>query len=355
MSDSLVPGSFAVSGSIRGDARGPRTAREGQVELAAPLWLPGQRSAVAETVVRDVASAEERLGLRRLELSGLLREAWWEAALRRAEMRVQRDRLATAGDLVNEARRRVDLGEVAEPDLLLAQNERVSAELALAQAQAAEEAAVLAYRTLTGGADPGQGAEERALPGQHPALRAAAAAVEAAEAQVRLVAATPIDNPELGGFVMRQEGDVTEQGTSFGLRLRVPLPSAARNRPREAAAQAELTSAGSRLLQVRRLTEAAAVRAEAALRRAEEAQTLARRRLSIAQQQLASGNRAFRAGEMTLFDLVRIRQIGIDAASTAAQAEVNVGLGRARLNQALGAEPGSRVVPARGPAGIPGG
>ncbi|WP_198383798.1 TolC family protein [Roseomonas sp. KE2513] len=351
-SDSLVPGSFAASGSFRADTRGPGMAREAQVDLAAPLWLPGQRSAVASTVVRDVASADERLRLRRLELANLLREAWWEVALRRAETRVQRDRLATAGDILGDVRRRLNLGEVAEPDLLLAQNERVAAELALAQARAAEQEAELAYRALTGGAAPGQGveglAEPRAAAGLHPALRAASAAVAAAEAQVRLVAATPIDNPELGGYVMRQEGTVTEQGTSFGLRLRVPLPSAARNRPREAAARSELTSATSRLVQTRRLTDAAVQRAEVALRAAEETESIARRRLAIARQQLASGNRAFQAGEMTLFDLVRVRQIAIDAASAAARSEVDVGLGRARLNQAFGAEPVALRGPSRG-------
>ncbi|WP_169742856.1 TolC family protein, partial [Muricoccus aerilatus] len=221
LSDSLVPGSFAASGSFRADTRGPGTAREAQVDLAAPLWLPGQRSAVASTVVRDVASADERFRLRRLELANLLREAWWKVALRRAETRVQRDRLATAGDILGDVRRRLNLGEIAEPDLLLAQNERMAAELALAQAQAAEQEAELAYRALTGGAAPGQGeeglAEPRAAADLHPALRAASAAVAAAEAEVRLVAATPIDNPELGGYVMRQEGTVTEQGTSFGL------------------------------------------------------------------------------------------------------------------------------------------
>ena len=343
LSDSLVPGSFAASGSFRGDTRGLGTARETQLDLAAPLWLPGQRAAVAGTVVRDVASADERLGLRRLEIANLLREAWWEVALRRAETRVQGDRLATAGDILNDVRRRLELGEVAEPDVLLARNEQVAAELALAQSQAAEVSSELAYRALTGGAEPGEGQEARtelrAPTGEHPALRAAAAAVAAAEAQVRLIAATPIDSPEVAGYVMRQDGTVTEQGTSFGLRLRVPLPSAARNRPREASAQAELTTATARLVQVRRLTDAAAIRAEQALRGAENAQGIARRRLAIARQQLDLGNRAFRAGEMTLFDLIRVRQIAIDAASAAARAEAEVGLGRARLNQALGAEP----------------
>jgi len=132
---------------------------------------------------------------------------------------------------------------------------------------------------------------------------------------------------------------MTEQGVSFGLRLRVPLPSAARNVPRRAAAQADLTHATSRLEQTRRLTDAAVARAETALRAAEEARALARRRRGIAQRQIAAADRGFRAGEITLFDLVRIRQIQIEAASAAARAEVEASLARSRLNQAIGAEP----------------
>jgi len=336
---SPVPGSFALQGSARVDTRGPREAFEADIELGAPLWLPGQRGAVGNTVTRNVDAEQRRLGLRRLEVAGLLREGWWDAALRRAETRLARDRVATGRDIVRDVERRYAQGEVPLPDLLLAQNELVAAELNLAQAEAAETQSLAAYRTLTGGAAPSEAVERPAPRGEHPALLAAQAAVAAAEAQVRLVAVTPMDNPELSGFMRNQQGDMTEQGVSFGLRLRVPLPSEARNAPRRANAQAALTRATAQLAQFQRITDAAVSRAEAALRASEQARRLARQRLSLANQQLEIANRGYRAGEITLFDLVRVRQIQIDAASAAAQTEVSAGLARARLNQALGALP----------------
>ena len=71
---SLTPGSPVVGGDTRIDTRGPRESRELIIDLAAPVWLPGQRGAFRDTVQTDVAELEARLLLRRLEVAGLLRE-----------------------------------------------------------------------------------------------------------------------------------------------------------------------------------------------------------------------------------------------------------------------------------------
>jgi outer membrane protein TolC len=77
-----------------------------------------------------------------------------------------------------------------------------------------------------------------------------------------------------------------------------------------------------------------------ALRAAEEAARIARQRLSVANRQLDLARRAFNAGEIAPFDLFRVRQLQVDAAGAQAQAEVNAGRARSRLNQSLGAVPG---------------
>jgi outer membrane protein TolC len=211
----------------------------------------------------------------------------------------------------------------------------------LAQAEATLVGARAVYRTLTGGSDPDLPPEPPAARVRaHPALLAADAGVAAAEAQARLVAATPRDNPELGVFGRNEEGRLTEQGLSLGLRLRVPLANSGRNIPRVAAAQADLTRAVAEQALRRRLLDAEIDAARVALRLAEEAARIARRRLSLANQQLDLGRRAFNQGETGLFDLYRIRQIQLEAASTQAQADVTAGRARSRLNQALGAVPG---------------
>ncbi len=339
---SITPGSPVVGGDFRLDTRGPREARELIVDLAAPVWLPGQRGAFGDTVQTGVAEFEARLLLRRLEVAGLLREALWSAASAAQEARVAHDRLATSRDIARDVQRRADFGDIPPTDALLAQNETLTAELALAQAEAALAAARAVYRTLTGGADPDLPPEPAAAARAraHPALLAAEAGVAAAEAQARLVAATPRDNPELGVFGRNEEGRLTDQGVSLGLRLRVPLATNARNIPRAASAQADLTRAVAERALRQRLLEAEIEAARAALRAAEDAARIARRRLSVANRQLDLARRAFNAGEIAPFDLFRVRQLQVDAAGAQAQAEVNAGRARARLNQSLGVVPG---------------
>ncbi|WP_052213841.1 TolC family protein [Belnapia sp. F-4-1] len=338
---SPIAGSPAVSGAWRTDTRGPREALQFDLEVGAPIWLPGQRSALGNAVATGVTEVERQIAQRRLELATLLREYWWNAVLAARDQRLARDRLATARDIARDVARRAQLGDIPPSDSLLAQNETLAAELALADADAALVAARAVYATLTGGAEPDLPTESPApRTARHPLLAAAEASLARAEAEARLVAATPRDNPELGVFGQSQNGNVTEQGVSLGLRLRLPLATEARNAPRRAAAEAEITRATAVLTQQQRLVRAGVLAAEQALRAAEEAFRIARQRLSIADQQLDTARRAFRAGETGIFDLYRVRQLQLEAAGAEARASVQLGRARSRLNQAVGYAPG---------------
>lgn len=338
---SPIAGSPAVSGAWRNDTRGSREALQFDLEVGAPIWLPGQRRALGGTVSAAVAEVEGQLVQRELELAGQLREAWWVAALAAREARLARDRLATARDIARDVSRRAQLGDIPPSDGLLAENETLAAELQLSEAEANLAAARASYAVLTGGATPDLAVEPPAPRNpQHPVLAAAEAGLAAAEAEARLVAATQRDNPELGVFGQSQTGNVTEQGVSFGVRLRLPLATEARNAPRRAAAQSQVTRATALLVQQRRIVQAGVLAGEAALRAAEEAFRLARQRLSVADQQLDVARRAFRQGETGIFDLYRVRQLQLEAAGAEARAAVQAGRARSRLNQALGVVPG---------------
>ena len=350
---SPIAGSPAIGTSFRSDTRGPRLANEWDVELGAPLWLPGQRGALAGTVTAGVEEQGRRLALRRLELAGLLRDAYWAVGLAVSELAVARDRLATARDIGRDVQRRVELGDIAETEALLTRNEELAAALDHARAEAAVAAARGAYLTLTGGSEAalqsggathGAAVSVRPEPALadgagHPAVRAAEAALATAEARARLVAATPIDNPELGLFTRGQGGPVTENGTSLGMRVRIPLPTEARNAPRRADAEAERTRAEGELIQTRRVVAGEVGLARLAVDAAEQARRLAAERKAVADRQAGAARTAFRAGEIGAFDLFRVRQLQIEAAAVDARAQVDVGRARSRLNQALGLTP----------------
>ncbi|WP_051212834.1 TolC family protein [Rubritepida flocculans] len=334
-----IAGAPALSGSFRADTRGPRELREWDAELSAPLWLPGQRGALAGSVEAAVAELDRRLALRRLELAGLLREAWWEAAEARRAAQLARERLATARDIARDVQRRAALGDIPPSEALLARNETLAAELALVQAEAAAQQALAAYRALTGGLAPDLPAEAPRAAAAHPALLAAEAQLAAAEARRRLVAATPRDNPELGVFGRQEAGLGTADSASLGLRFRLPLATEARNAPRRAEAESEVTRATAELALARRGVEAERARAEAALRAAETAARLARERLAVAREQEAIALRAFRAGETGAFELFRVRQLRLEAAEEEGRAAIAAQRARSRLNQARGVLP----------------
>jgi len=347
---SPIPGAPAIGGSFRSDTRGPREAREMDIELAAPLWLPGQRGALAGTVTAGTAEQERRLALRRLEVAALLRDAYWTVRAAEAELRVARQRVATARDIAHDFERRATLGDISGTEALLGRNEVLAAELELVRAEAGLRRAEVAYRTLTGGstlalsAPPPVAAAPQRRPASdgttHPAVRAAQAALDTAEARSRLVAATPRDNPELGVFLRHQGGPLTEDGVSLGLRLRLPLATEARNAPRRADAEAERTRAQAELLQTRRVVEGEIRQARLALAAAEDSWRLAAERRAVADQQSNAARSAFRSGEIGGFDLFRVRQLQLEAAAAAALAEVELGRAASRLHQALGLLPG---------------
>ncbi|MCU0886404.1 MAG: TolC family protein [Rubritepida sp.] len=337
-----IAGSPSLGGSFRSDTRGPNQQYEFDAEVAAPVWLPGQRGALRGTVESAVSEVEQRLALRRLEVAGLLRDAWWNAAEARRAAQLARERLTTAREIERDVARRARLGDIPPTEALLARNETLGAEVALTQADAEAAAAEAAYRTLTGGLAPNlppESVRPRAQAGPHPVLRAGEAALATAEARQRLVAATPRDNPELGFFGRQEGGSTTTEATSLGIRLRVPLATEARNLPRRAEAESEITRATAELAQSRRQVEAAIARAQAQLRAAEATARVARERLRVAREQEAIALAAFRAGETGAFDLFRVRQLRLDAANEEGRAAVEALRARSLVNQALGILP----------------
>lgn len=336
---SAIAGPPSISGSFRSDTRGPREQREMEMDFSAPMWLPGQRGALRGTVEHAVNELDQRIVLRRLEVAGLLREAWWEAAEARRATQLARDRLATAREIARDVARRADLGDIPPTEALLARNETLAAELGLAQAEATATQAVEAYRALTGGLEPNLPVETVRTRSAHPALRAAEAAVAHAESRQRLVAATPRDNPELGTFLRQENGLGTSDSTSIGLRFRLPLATEARNAPRRAEAQSEVTRAVALLAQSRRLVDATVLRARHQLSAAEQALRLARQRLAVANEQEGIALRAFRSGETGTFDLYRVRQLRLEAANEEGRASIDASRSRSRVNQAMGVVP----------------
>lgn len=355
---SLTPGSPYIAGSARRNSAGSfqnlsdptepnrNRVREAELEIGMPLWLPGQRGALRDTVTSSVNEFSQRLDLRRLEVAGRIRDAWWQAQRTAREAAIARERVETAKEIEQDISRQTQLGDVAPPDALLARSETLAAQTELIQAEAAALAARQTYRIIVG-ADPPSGALEAATMsgdiGGHPAIRVANAALERAEAQARLVRATFIDNPEVGLFGRREtsaQGFTRADSTTLGFRFRMPLPTAGRNEPRAAEATAEVIRTQAELTQLSRVIAAEVAIARGSAVAARKAESSAAARFSVANQQYEIARKSIRLGEISAVDLFRVRQLRLDAQRSYVAAQVESGLALSRLNQARGLAPG---------------
>ncbi len=84
--------------------------REWELEVDAPMWLPGQHRASIELAQQALNDTQARLSWRRWQLAGELRERWWQLAQARTQADLARQRHQTAQALEADVRRGYQAG-----------------------------------------------------------------------------------------------------------------------------------------------------------------------------------------------------------------------------------------------------
>jgi len=352
----IAAGLTPEPGSVSIGSRNDRINRnlgqqEYEVELAAPLWLPGQRAAREAEAASRVDEASAKRAALRSELAGDLREAWWSLAAARNARALATRRLDTARALEADVRRRYKVGELSRIDANLAQSEVHAAGAELIEAEATLLQAEHALRTLTGTAAQADMAEEvpttqrtpnaaLGTPELHPLLAAAAAAARSARAKVTVADQSRRAAPELALRVVRERGDFAEPyANSVGIRLKIPFSSGAQVRRETSAAQAEADQADAEMLRTQTRVQLEAERAERALASAERQFAMASARIALSAENLRLSEKAFSLGESDLATLLRIRAAAFDADAFHDRQRVARASAISRLNQALGVLP----------------
>lgn len=319
-------------------------AREYEVAIALPLWLPGEKSAQ----MRLAASETERYGAERaalrLQLAGELREAIWQLKLADNARALAAGRLESARQTEADVGRRVKAGDLARSDLLLAQGETLASQAALAGAERELAAARQAYRRIVGDDRlpdlPAEAAAAGTNIDTHPALELLRRRVAAAQARLRLVTEARRDSPELSVGTRRERASPDERYTNtVAVALRLPFGTEARNAPRLAAAQADLTEAEAEYRRQRFDTEQAIRKAASDVEIAQRQAELAAARHGLSQESLQLMKKAFALGEKSLFEFQRTQATANEAELAANQANVELNRAYARLNQAKGVLP----------------
>ncbi len=320
-----------------------RGVRERELDLSLPLWLPGQRAARETFASSDAADAEAGLAAARLALAGDLRSAVWNLAAVQAEVDIASERLATAEKLEADVVRRQKAGDLARTDLLLTQEETLTAKGALTEARTRQQQALGRLRALTGLDNMPSAIDETVAAGaagSHPRAVFAQAAVDRARANMLVTQEDRRDPPELSiGVVQSRDDSAAPSYNSVRIGIRIPFGTDARNAPRLAAANSILIKAEVELRQTLTEIEIEQRDAQAALENAESAYRFAQSRAALADERLSWQEKAFSLGELSLAEFMRMRATANEARLEQLRTRYALGAARAQLNQAKGLLP----------------
>jgi outer membrane protein TolC len=342
----LTPAPPSVSLSNASDRFNAATGKDAwELELATPIWLPGQRAAqrsAAHSTVADIAARRTAL---RLQLAAEVRDAWWALALARNALDAATRRQASADALQADVQRRFKVGDLARVDANLADLERLAAQDEMLQAQSNVDQTEQAFRTLTGSAAPTQLPEEIApspttTPESHPQLVAAQAQAQLAQARVGVAEQTGRDAPELALRWGRDRGDATTAyADSVGIKLTVPFGSPARLRQETAGALAQAAQADAELVLIQQRLGLDLARAQRDAYTAQRQLDHAQARMALTDDTLRLSEKSFALGESDLASLLRARAAALESQAHLERQRIARAASISRLNQSLGVLP----------------
>jgi cobalt-zinc-cadmium efflux system outer membrane protein len=325
-------------------------AREFEVGVAVPLWLPGERSSSAALADAESAAIESRTTAAQLRVAATVREVWWQWQRARIEVDTARDQLDNTRRIAADVARRTRAGDLARADQHQADGAVASAEASMAQAEASLAAARQSLRALAGAAPaPSDASGDLAEPApdtaaaeleSHAALQELKARAAVAEKTAALAGTQSRANPELILATTSDRGTYDEASRqTITLAVRIPFGGGPRSEARSANARAEATEVQAQLaLERERLTaerEAARVRVESSRIQLGAAE----RRAQLARESRGFFDKSFRLGETDLPTRLRIEAEAAEADRQAARTRIELSAAISAWRQALGLLP----------------
>ena len=319
--------------------------RETEVGMALPLWRLGARQKAGQAALAELdwsAAAEQ---VARLHVAGQVREALGQLSGLQAEQRLAMLQSELLGRLADDVDRRVKAGDLAPVDAMAARAEWLASQAQQAEAEQKLRAQQAQWQLLTGLAvvaqpQPAIAAPAPDLDDAHPELQLAARAVERAQRKLARVQAQRSDGPELG-VSLRQErpGQGSPTQNSVGVALHLPFGSETHAQPRIAAALSEVDMALTQQQRSRDRLTAELALARSQLQGAEAQARLEAQRATLLRERAGHIDKAFRAGESPLPELLRALNAAAQAEAASERQQARLRLAQAQLQQAQGLLP----------------
>jgi len=341
--DSLLAGAPALSLRHQTDHAGTdRGLREWEANLELPLWRRGQRAASRNQALSAGELAGAQGQALQLDVAGRVRDVLWLLALAEEQRHLAEQAWHTAQALEQDVQRRVEAGDLAEADLLLARDDTLARQdeylLAVSEVRTAEKNYLLLSGLQQRPAEFGEvQSARRRIESDHPLLLEAQRRVEQAQAELQQARASGSDNPMLIVGTRRDQEPVTETThDSIGVSLRLPFGGGSHAGPAIAAANYQLVQAQSAQLALQRKLELALHDAQQALTTLRSELELAQQQHQMAQENLRMARLAFDLGEIDLVQRLRVQTRAYAAERTLNVRKLQLQQATARYNQVVG-------------------
>lgn len=320
--------------------------REASAQLELTVWNWGQRSAAQNVAEQSQLSAQKQSQAVKLEVAHLVRSALWEMALADIRWQQAKYNVDISSQLLEKVKRRVELGDLARADLLLAEGEHLQNRALLTQAEAELMHSRKNYATLTQTTRmPAQYQEQlspiKQIDNNHPQLEAINALIARKQASIDWAKTTDsINQPKIhiGGKTSRDQYGL-EDMQSTGVGVVIPFGHSTYDAPEIAAAHLELNQALAQREHLLRQLEKGLHEAEHNLEVTRQELSIAQQLKQIAETHLNMTQISFTAGEINLLDLLKIQARSLEAIRNAKEQEVKLQRNIAFYNQAVGVQP----------------
>lgn len=345
--DSWLPGYPSVYAQYIDDSLSrDRGVKQVQTGIQMPLWMWGQKAAGQHLAEQASANADEYHRALRYEVAGLVRELLWNISLEESRFHLAKQVYGLSSRLTDTVRLRVDAGDLARADLLLAQSDNLEKLNVYTEAEANLMHARQAYINLTRQErTPGNYEESRSqrgeIAGDHPAMAAADTAVARARAELEWVRHSKQGNQPT--LLVGTQHDWLQRGLarddSTNLVVQVPFGGSDYNAPFEAEANVKLGQAISDRDLLARELERALHEAKHHLDVDKAQLAVAALRKKLAERHFAISRSSFEAGEMELLDLLKIESAACTTIRDAELLAIQLKRDTARYNQVVGEMP----------------
>jgi outer membrane protein TolC len=345
--DSWVAGSNALYLDYSDDQlTNNRGYQQASAKIEFTPWFWGQRSAAQNIAKQAETSAQKQSAAVKLEVARLIREALWDIAL--AEIRLEQAHytLHISEQLLEKVRRRVELGDLARSDLLLAESEHLQNRAIFYQAEAEMMHGRKNYAGLTRTTHIPANFQEPlstigVIEANHPLLEAINAIISRKQATIEWAKTTDTINQPKVNFGTQTTRDPMGTGNTqiTGVGVVIPFGHGTYDAPEIAAANLDLNRALAQREHLLRHLERNLHEAEHGLELTRQEIAIAKELKQIAETHLKMTETSFAAGEINLLDLLKIQARSLEAIRNAKEQEVKLQRNIAFYNQAVGVLP----------------